>query len=558
MDPAQDDPRALREELDRLRARLERARRAEQALDASEALTGRILQMVPCGVVHVGPDGAVLVANEQAQRFLGLSYDSLSDRYIADFSGETYHEDGRLCAVQDYPVAVCLATGEPQPPMTIGVRQPGGELRWAIFTALPFATGDGTGAIVTLVDITERKRAEAQVAQADRLASVGALAAGVAHEINNPLAYILLNLESTVATVERLEAGCAAIEQAAAGDLRTQVGEVAAELGDLAAEVRDAVDGAIRVRDIVRDLMTFARTSEDRRSPIDVNASVRVALKMADHEIRYRAALHTDFGELPAVFGHGGRLSQVFLNLLLNAARAIPEGHVGSHRIGVVTHAADGRVVVEISDTGSGIAPEHLHRLFDPFFTTRNDGTGTGLGLAICHSIVSAHGGAIHVDSTPGAGATFRVELPAMDRRVPVAAAPTPATAPLRPPLRILLVDDDLLVRKAIATLLEAELGYQCVAVGSCAEVRDLVARDTAFDVVLCDMMMLDGSGVDVYDHLRDHAAALADRTIFMTGGAFTPRALAFLERVSAPRLLKPFSLAELSAAARTVTGASS
>jgi len=247
-------------------------------------------------------------------------------------------------------------------------------------------------------DVTEQRRLQARLMQAERMVALGTLSAGVAHEINNPLTYLSLHLEASVAAVEKL---------------RSLVdGEVRELVDHLAASLAIAEDGAMRVRDIVRDLGVFARISDDERTWVDIRAVVKRAVTMTAHEVRQRATIDVELGELPLVRGSDGRLTQVFVNLLLNASHAIGAGDSEVHRI-TIRGATDGdKLRISVQDTGHGIPPTLLPRIFEPFFTTKPVGEGSGLGLAIVHGIVTGLGGAIDVTSSPGDGTTFVVTLP--------------------------------------------------------------------------------------------------------------------------------------------------
>lgn len=248
---------------------------------------------------------------------------------------------------------------------------------------------------------------QAQLLFADRLASVGQLAAGVGHEINNPLAFIISNLEYVREELSRAE------------------GLEGRQRSEMVAALSEAREGADRVRIIVGELGNLARPDSMETGPVDLGAVTRSAEKMAMHLIRPRARLVLEVDDAPPVYGNGARLCQVLLNLLLNAAHAIEPGRVEHNLIRVSARARGaGTVVVEVSDTGCGIPPENLDRIFNPFFTTRPVGEGTGLGLAVCHGIVASHGGEISVHSEVGKGTTFRVSLPVFAQGVQAASAP--------------------------------------------------------------------------------------------------------------------------------------
>jgi signal transduction histidine kinase len=243
--------------------------------------------------------------------------------------------------------------------------------------------------------LRELKTTQARLLFADRLASVGQLAAGVGHEINNPLAYVLSNLSYIHKEMTR-----------------TQGAPGPEDREELLTAIADAREGAERVRLIVQDLKLLSRPDDVSSGPVDLGGVLRRVMKLASHEVGRRARLVEELGELPQVHGSGSGLGQVFLNLLINAAQAIPEGNAAGNEVRVKARwDVPERVVVEVSDTGRGIAPEHLERIFEPFFTTKPVGEGTGLGLAVCHGILQAHGGEIQVESQPGKGATFRVSL---------------------------------------------------------------------------------------------------------------------------------------------------
>ncbi|MDY7226060.1 AAA family ATPase [Hyalangium rubrum] len=267
---------------------------------------------------------------------------------------------------------------------------------------------DGKPVVVSIArDITERKSVQERLRAADRMASLGTLAASVAHEINNPLSFMTSNLRF----IDEELRGMAESGEALAGERGQEV----------RAALQETLTGSSRVSEIVRDLKTFSRGDEERRGPVNVHAVLELCVNMARSEIRHRARLVKEFAELPPVLANETRLGQVFLNLLVNAAQAIPEGaDVKAHEVRVsTTRDAAGWVVVAVKDTGVGIPPENLGRLFDPFFTTKPAGVGTGLGLSIVHGIITGMGGKITVESEPGRGSLFQVFLPPVGGETP-------------------------------------------------------------------------------------------------------------------------------------------
>jgi PAS domain S-box-containing protein len=378
-------------------------------------------------------------------------------------------------------------------------------------------------------DVTERRQLLEKLALADRMASLGTLAAGVAHEINNPLAYVTANLDMSIEEVDRIG------------------GRVPPDtFRELLNLLGAAKEGADRVRRIVRSLKTLSRTDADASSPIDLTHVLEWAINVAHNEIRHRARLVKSYSEVPLIAADEARLGQVFVNLLVNAAQAIPEGQADRHEIRVRTHTDErGRAVVEIRDSGQGIPPEHMARIFDPFFTTKT-GYGTGLGLSICHSIVSKLGGEITVESTVGRGTAFRVVLqPATPSAVARAASAPPANATAPRVGRILVVDDDVIVGRTIARVLR---GHDVRVVTSGRQALDVFAKGERFDVILCDLMMPEMTGMDLYSELARRDKDQAHRMIFITGGAFAPSAKRFLDEVPNETMDKPFQPAKLRA----------
>jgi signal transduction histidine kinase/CheY-like chemotaxis protein len=373
------------------------------------------------------------------------------------------------------------------------------------------------GRLYKFEDITERRRLEERVALSERMVAVGTLAAGVAHEINNPLTYVLMSLDGL-----DQELGYAA-----------ETPDVL-ELGDrMKPLIADARDGAERVRRIIQDLrvLSHAERPDDDSCAIDPVITSAVNLTRGEH--RSRARIVTELAATPRVKGSAGRLVQVLVNLLVNAAQAIPAGREGA-TIHVRTEVAeDGHVLVRVRDTGAGIAPELLPRVFDPFFTTKPVGIGMGLGLSISHSLVTSLGGTIRVESELGVGTTFIVSLPP--------AGPPPGAGPGGRPLRaeVLIVDDEPTICRSMARALA---DYEVTTAASAGAALDLLAAGRRFDLVLCDITMPQIGGFELHARVRTRDHDQAERFVFVTGGSLTSASGAALQRLDLPVLLKPFS----------------
>ena len=400
-------------------------------------------------------------------------------------------------------------------------------------TPLFDARGKTTGLVGVGRDATHMKRAEEQLLVADRMVSMGALAAGVAHEINNPLAAVLANLEF-------LRQDLAQAQRAA-----TPGAEVAALTAALAEPLADAREAAERVRQIARDLKVFSRAADqEHTSAVDVEAVLDSTTRLAWNEIRHRARLTRDYGAVPRVHGNESRLGQVFLNLLVNAAQAIPDGHFDAHEIHLATRVTpQGLVEVEVRDSGAGIPLEVQPRLFTPFVTTKPVGVGTGLGLSICQRIVTELGGTIRFESTPGKGTTFFVALPTTSQ--PAAAAP--AAEPVLRAVRraqVLVIDDEPLIASSLRRALSDE--HDITLASSGVRALELYRQGHRFDVLFCDLMMPEMTGIELFRALESEAPEQAARVIFLTGGAFTPGANDFIDSVTNTRLEKPFEISQL------------
>jgi signal transduction histidine kinase len=384
---------------------------------------------------------------------------------------------------------------------------------------------------------TERRKMKEQLLISERMASVGTLAAGVVHEINNPLSVMSGNLDvlqrQFEVVVDALSSATAPLPQAA---------REAASLFRAAAA--DAAEAAQRVLLITRDLRLFSHPDEARRQAVDIHQVLESSVRMAHSALRGRAQLVRQFGDVPLVEGHTARLGQVFVNLLVNAAQAIPEGAAREHTITLATSRADGGVVVEVTDTGVGIAPDDLPRIFDVFFTTKPAGVGTGLGLAICHRIMTDLGASIDVQSQLGEGTTVRVRL----RR---ARSGTTSEVPIQPPpvaaqrraASILIIEDEPALRRVLPRLLAP---HNVTVVERGRDGLERLLGGARFDVILCDVMMPEMNGMQFHQELARVRPDIAGRVVFMSGGVFSPSVRSFFDEIPNRRVEKPLDIPAL------------
>jgi PAS domain S-box-containing protein len=492
---------------------------AEQALAQSEASFRSLLDRLPDGVV-MHRDGTISYANGEMVRLIGYDrVEELVGRSLLDFA----HPDERD-SVRDR-IADGRRTGVRGRERRIVRRD--GATRVLEITSLPVMFDGALAFLGICHDVTESKQMADRLALAERMALVGRLASGVGHEINNPLAYMLGSLELARADLAALAEEASSVER----------------LDRLERHLVTIREGAERVRDIVRDLKSLSAASDDRLGPVDVERTLDVAAATAAHEIRVRARLVKEYGAVSHVLANEGRLAQVFVNLLVNAAQAIPEGAAVDNEIRIVTREEREVVTIEIHDTGTGIAPQDLPHIFEPFFTTKPKGVGTGLGLSISLNIVSSLGGTLTAERASPRGTVLRVTMRTSKEARTHASPATKAKSDGR--ARILLVDDEPSMARILAELLSP---HDVTIAHSGREAIAHLGESTSFDAVVCDLQMNDGTGVDVYEYLCQRAPDLARRVIFTTGGAFTQGAREFLGRCPQPVLEKPFDTARLTA----------
>ncbi len=451
-------------------------RATERALRESERRAQALARHIPIGMFETGPGFTYTFVNERWCQMTGYTLEQMVGRPW----DMVIHPDDRQTVIEAW--AECERLGK-EFSLEYRYLSADGRTVWILGSAVTLRddVGNVLGYIGSVADITERKQVQSQLLLNDRMASVGTLASGVAHEINNPLAYVTANLDLIAEEVRGFS-----------GSLPPD------RLRDLEDLVREGRQGAEKVRRIVRGLKTFARGDEEQRVRLDVHSVLDLSVSMVAHELKHRARVVRDYQWVPAVEADEARLGQVFINLLINAVQSIPEGHADRHTIRLVTRTnAAGQVFVEVHDSGSGIAAEHRDHIFDPFYTTRPVGRGAGLGLSICHGIVTALGGQITFESDPGRGSTFTVALPGVVIEVEPKIVPAQAKDQSRREGRILVVDDDPLVGTTLRRVLERE--HEVTVVESGREALTLIGAGERYDVILCDVMMPQMTGIELY-----------------------------------------------------------
>ncbi|MCC6748135.1 MAG: PAS domain S-box protein [Deltaproteobacteria bacterium] len=505
------------------------------------------------GKALTSPDGRLSRVNRALCDLLGYERAQLEALHLVALAHPDQREECRAW------LRAVLAGEETAPRREMRLLRRDGEAVWADVCMVLERAPDGAPLclLIEFADLTEKKQLQANLSEADHLASVGLLAAGVAHEINNPLAYVLYNLETAAEDLPRMvaaERGARdALEALLSDDARKALRATSGgargvpSWEDVVERVRQASEGAGRVRKIARSLSSFSRVERRDVQPLDLRIPLDAAVDMAAAELKYRARLVRDLAPVPHVLGSEQKLAQVFLNLLVNAAQALPEGEAERHEVRVRTWQEGDEVCTEIRDTGPGISEAVRARIFEPFFTTKPPGRGTGLGLSISRSIVQALGGRLDARNHPDGGAAFTVRLRAADEAREAALSTdaaeeamgeTTGPAPAPSEGRLLIVDDEPLVRGVLRRILET---YTVVEAASGAEAQNILATDRGFDLILCDVTMPTMSGIDLYRWLAALDGEAARRIVLVTGGAFTPRAEAFLAETTNPRLNKPF-----------------
>jgi PAS domain S-box-containing protein len=497
----------------------ERARAA--ALARSEARYTRLVESASDAIFMMDETGQFTAVNRSLEDAVGIGREELLGTPLAQLI------DARDVAAAEQLLRQTFA-GE-RCRGALRYRAADGSVRHgSVISAPVFEEGVIVGALGIMRDVTDDQRLAEQLLQQEKLAAIGQLVSGVAHELNNPLAGVMAFSELLLAS-----------DAAHDADARHAMETIHRE--------------AMRAAKIVSHLLTFARQRAAERMAADLNAIVTDTLELRRYALR-TAQIDLEVvldPAMPRTWADPFQLQQVVLNLVSNAEQALTDWP-GARRIIVWTQRVENKLVVAVSDTGPGIPPDRRDRIFNPFYTTKTVGQGTGLGLSISDGIVREHGGQIRVESHPGEGATFLVELPLVapdEGRDPAAAI---AGRDASPPRRMLVVDDESAMRTAISAFL-ATLGHRVTAATGGLEARALLDTNE-YDVVLLDLRMPDLGGDILFEELRDRDPRHARRVVFVTGDVQSDDARRFLARTGRPVVSKPFQLDELATVLAGVT----
>jgi len=497
-------------------------RQVEEALSRSEERYRTILQDMEDAYFEVDLTGDVTFADDSTCHHLGYSGEELIGMNYRAFTAE---EDAKTVYQTFNQV---YQTGEPVKSLSLRIVRKDGATGFAEVAVFPLRNREGEiiGFRGVGRDITERRRAEAertelqQKAQlASRLASIGEMAAGIAHEINNPLTGVVGYAQLLTAKD---------IPEDIRNDLKT------------------INDGAQRVAGIVKRLLAFARQQKPEREYLDVNEIIATTIRLRAYDSETNnVTIATQLDPaLPVTTGDGGQLQQVFLNLIINAETEMKLAH-GKGNLLIKTAAIDNTIRISFKDDGPGIAEENLERIFDPFFTTREKGKGTGLGLSVCHGIIAEHGGATYVDSELGKGATFVVELPIVTEKNQL--KPDESTAEdsrVAAKARILVVDDEPVILSFLSQVLTEE-GYEVEAIDNANDALERI-KHQRYSLILLDVKMPRTSGIELYESIGKIAQSLARRVVFITGDVLGSGTMDFLSKTKARYITKPFDAERL------------
>ncbi|MGK4008438.1 ATP-binding protein [Sorangium sp. So ce1036] len=502
---------------------------AQRSLFASEERYREIVELSSDVLATIDQEGNLTRLNVRFEVLFGHSRQAWIGRPIT-----------ALAVAADVPVlrALVMSASHSEAPREATVRcQTRAGLTKVMTVRITRLYGEDAS-LAVMRDVTEEVARRAQILHSEKLASIGQVAASVAHELNNPMAWVMANLEQIRSGAHKL---VAAARPVATGSYE----ELLRAIDLIDKSCHEALAGVERMRDIVTDLNLFSSSSERKPERVDLVDVIELALRMTGPQLSQLCRIERRYGEMPPLVGYPGKLSQVFVNLFINAAQAMPNRPRDENMVRVTTRFDAGVHHVEVEDNARGMPPEVVERIFDPFFTTKEESARPGIGLWVSRNIVEEQRGTMTVSSQPGVGTTFTIRLTGLDPAdLPV---PLPPPEPPRPSSRgtILFIDDEPMLLNAFARAFEER--HEVLVAKSGHEALELLrARGGRVDAIVCDLLMPQMSGMALYDEIGEQFPQLLPKMAFMSGGAFTPSARAFVERVDNPKIAKPISLDDL------------
>ncbi len=493
----------------------------EMKLAKAEDRYRMLMENASCGIFIYDKNGIVQEINKQGESIFGYSRDHMIGK---DFRKFVVPEEQEYAALQIQKLIIEKKIG----PNEGHIVQPSGLIVDVVFSAISIDIHGENILLCILNNMTEYNQLHTRAVLNDKLATVGTLTAGIIHEINNPLTWLLGNID--LLQDEFLQLKKENINQ-----------QVLAKLDEM---INDSLQGAKQIRDIVSTLKGFSRLEDKELFPVDIHSIINDAIKIASTQFKNHPDIQTIFApDLPLMMFTRNKLLQVFLNLIINAHQSLPENNLNNNSITISTTTEDELLRIDITDSGIGIKPEDLPKIFESFYTTKPAGIGTGLGLSICSDIVSSMGGKIDVKSVFGSGTTFTIHLPISLNVQTENTLRLVKTSQTRK--HILIVDDEPFLLKSMQRLLE-DIHDITTATGGRAALTLLEDGTDEFDTIISDLNMPDINGADLYRYVAEKYPGFEKNIIFMTGSVFTPALKEFLSTVNNLRLTKPINQDEL------------
>ena len=554
-----------------LRQSIERKtrRQAEEALRKSEAHLRAVLDIISDGVVALDRDGRIESINIAAQKMFGYAPEELIGSGFSALTREEAFEDMDAPVLPENPLDLIAPPGLIEPvenllsgdgthsrdssglrpdlagdaPLGTNIGAKGLRKDGSVFpielSLTSYETAAGPNTVVIIRDITDLSQTERRLQEASQLMAVGELAAGIAHELNNPLAAIMAFTHLLM--MQQLPENI---------------------IDDLAKIYQETQ----RAAGVVHNILSFTHRNKPGKHYIEVKDPIDQVLALKAHDLKANnISVETDFAPgLPGILADSHQLIQVFLNHVINAEHAMAESEgrrvltISATLVGDKTGGKpeDKKILLAFKDSGNGIAREHLGKVFDPFFSTKHTGQGTGLGLSICRTIIRSHGGNIWAESELGRGSTFYVELPALGPQPqvhkPSGGAETPGItkapgitkSPGTSGRRILIVDDEPLITDSFSRSL-SRVGHVVDVSNNAKEALEAIGG-TEYECIIMDLRMPGTSGKQLYEQIKAEEPALAKRIVFATGDLLSPETREFINSTENPWLGKPFTLEEL------------